>query len=1210
MQTSLGGSLLKFLVDTGSDISLVKENCVTVKKGLNRTNVFNISGVGSGVHTTLGEIGTKIVVSDCTEIYHQLHVVDSEFPVQTDGILGRDFLTMFRCKLDYESWILSFKVNGYDIEIPIQNQFGKCKRGSEIIIPPRTEKVQAINLELEEDCVVHKRELVKGVFLASVVVPKNGFKHVQIVNTTDEEIIIPSFDVSYEPLKDYLCVQHNTDLSLNDRKKRVRELCSAKLSEHAEADRESVVQICESFSDIFHLPGDKLSVNNFYEQEIQLVDKKPLYRKNYRLPEAQKPVIKKHIDKLLSDEIIEPSVSAYNSPVLLVPKKGETEDGEKKTRLVIDFRGLNEKICSDKFPLPRIQEILDLLGRARYFSVLDAASGFHQISLAKNSRHLTAFSTDAGHFQFTRLPFGIKIAPSSFSRMMAIALAGLDSRAFCYIDDVIVFGSSLRHHNINLGKVFQRLRECNLKLNPDKCVFLKREVIYLGHKVTSHGVYPDPSKFHVIKNYPTPKTVKDVQRFVAFANYYRKFISNFAEKAMPLNQLLRKNVVFEWTDERKKAFETLKYCLMNPPVLQYPDFTKPFILTTDSSSFAFGAVLSQGTVGSDKPVAYASRGMNKHELKKPVIEKELLAIHWAIQYFRPILYGRKFFVYTDHRPLVSLFSQKDPSSKMTRVRLDLEEYDFTVTYKPGKFNCNADALSRIKIDTAYLRSLIPRDVDSLVLTRSMSKLKNAEISSGSESSKERNFETKPDQLRIWNATSLSDVQGLKKCYFEIKSDNVANSKLSCKNEIVIHEEIDGYRVVLRLSNNSTPDLGRVLETLDRRISTSNLALSRADKIFDYVSVNELVKILNKAPVQQLKFVLYSPPECISDEEKQKEIISSFHSSELGHFGLKKTLARIKQRFFWKRMGKMVSDYVQRCKACQLNKVTKHNHEKLQVTTTPTTSFETVEIDLIGPLPMTENGHRYAVTFQCNLTKFVDAVPIADKSAKTVATAIVENFFCKYGMSPKIKTDLGTEFVNELLTEICKILNVNHKTSTAFHHETLGSLERNHRVLNEFLRIHNEAKDSSWDKWIPFYCLSYNSTPLSTVNYTPFELIFGKLPQLPNIDSTAVPPFLTLTEYGKDIQQRLSITHNKVAEMMNKIKQKQCDEANTELKSPLIFNTGDVVKLRIENRRKLDPFYSGPYVVINTNGVNTMIKNSDTGKISVVHNNRLLFFKPP
>lgn len=255
------------------------------------------------------------------------------------------------------------------------------------------------------------------------------------------------------------------------------------------------------------------------------------------------------------------------------------------------------------------------------------------MSLDSESGKYTSFSTNRGQYQMKRLPMGLKTSPNAFSRLMTIAMSGLNyEKCFIYLDDLIVFGRNLDDHNRNLLKVCNRLRSVNLKLNPEKCTFLQKEILYLGHVISENGISPDPSKIATLQAYSVPTNMNEVKRFVAFANYYRKHICQFADITVPLNRLCRKGIKFEWTNECQKSFETLKSALTQPPVLQYPDFSEEnkFISQTDASGKVIGAVLSNKD---NKPIAYASRSLNKAELNYPTIEKELLAIVWAVKHF-------------------------------------------------------------------------------------------------------------------------------------------------------------------------------------------------------------------------------------------------------------------------------------------------------------------------------------------------------------------------------------------------------------------------------------------------------------------------------------------------------------------------------------------------------------------------------------------------
>lgn len=307
---------------------------------------------------------------------------------------------------------------------------------------------------------------------------------------------------------------------------------------------------------------------------------------------------------MLDNDIIVPSKSPWNSPLLVVPKRSDSKE-EKKWRVVIDFRKLNKVTINDAFPLPRIEEILDPLGNSRYFTTLDLASGYHQILMNKEDRAKTAFSTPLGHYEFKRMPFGLTSAPATFQRVMNYILTGLQGiECYVYLDDIVIYGRDLKDHNEKLSNVLSRLRYYNLKLQPEKCQFLRIEITYLGHLCNEKGVAPDPCRTSSVQNFPQPKTIRQVQSFLGLANYYRKFIENFSTIAAPINTLLQKGVKFSWSKECEEAFQKIKKLLISPPILKYPDFSKSFNLTTDASNEGLGAVLSQGENRKDNPIAF------------------------------------------------------------------------------------------------------------------------------------------------------------------------------------------------------------------------------------------------------------------------------------------------------------------------------------------------------------------------------------------------------------------------------------------------------------------------------------------------------------------------------------------------------------------------------------------------------------------------------
>ncbi|XP_011871373.1 PREDICTED: uncharacterized protein LOC105563955, partial [Vollenhovia emeryi] len=313
------------------------------------------------------------------------------------------------------------------------------------------------------------------------------------------------------------------------------------------------------------------------------------------------------------------------------------------------------------------------------------------------------------------MPFGLKNAPATFQRLMDLVLSGLQGKElFVYMDDIVIYASSLEEHERKYNLLIDRLREANLKLQPDKCEFLSTKVTYLGHVISNDGVKPDPKKLEAVQQFPRPKTPKNIKQFLGLAGYYRRFIPNFSKLAKPLTNLLKNDTRFEWTQE--ESFDILKQKLCEEPVLRYPDFSKSFILTTDASGIAVGGILSQGEINKDKPIAYASRTLTDSELKYDTYEKEALAIVYCVKHFRPYLYGRKFTLVTDHKPLLWFKNAQDANMRILRWRLKLAEYEYDVVYKAGITNVNADALSRNPVDfeeadcnTIHHKNLNPND---------------------------------------------------------------------------------------------------------------------------------------------------------------------------------------------------------------------------------------------------------------------------------------------------------------------------------------------------------------------------------------------------------------------------------------------------------------------------------------------------------------------
>lgn len=461
---------------------------------------------------------------------------------------------------------------------------------------------------------------------------------------------------------------------------------------HYSEIKPTLVQLLEHYRGALALPGEPLGVTQCAEHHIKLKpNTNPVYINAYKLPHSQREVVQQLISEMLEQGVIKESNSPWNSPLFLVPKK----DGS--YRPVIDFRRVNTATVDDHFPLPVLRDLLMCLGRGnKVFTSLDLVSGYWQLPMAPESREITAFSTPHGHFEWTRMPFGLKGAPLTFQRTMNSIFGDLlGNSVYVYLDDIIIASKDVHAHMETLKAVLHRLQEVGLKLKITKCEFLKPRIKFLGHVVDEFGIHTVDDKIKAIAEFPQPTSADKVRSFLGVAGYYRPFIKDFAARASPLTLLLKKDVPFQWLPAQQTSFEDLKKALTQAPVLVFPDFKDPFQLCTDASASGLGAALMQTDKSGKKHViAFASRVLTAPEKNYSVTHLEALAIVWALKHFRDTVMGYIIVVYTDHAAITDLFKGKNLHGRLARWFLTIQAYNPEIKYITGKTNVVADALSR------------------------------------------------------------------------------------------------------------------------------------------------------------------------------------------------------------------------------------------------------------------------------------------------------------------------------------------------------------------------------------------------------------------------------------------------------------------------------------------------------------------------------------
>lgn len=1237
----------KFLIDTGSGKSFINPS---LAYHFYPEYIYNENFTVKTAHAISYHNEVLVIpIFPCFNIdgCHKFFIFD--FSEKYDGLLGIEFLKQIYANLDICNSIL--RTPYADITL-FYNQFKNdtCENKNKNQFKPYTFSVparttQKIKLPVKQKngtAIFNYIQFSDGVEIPESLITISNFStYVMLTNAREKDINITinkPFDT--EPILENEVnfiekMETNTELDFHIDTLRKQNLKNLRLKHCNKEEYLKIRNLCYQYRDIFHCDGIPLSFTNQIKHEIKLTDESPIYTKSYRYPEIHKTEVKTQVNKMLNDGIIQHSNSPWSSPIWIVPKKLDASK-KRKWRIVIDFRKLNLKTVDDKFPLPNITDILDKLGRAKYFSTLDLANGFHQIEMKNEDIPKTAFSTDTGHYEFKRLPFGLKNAPATFQRVMNNILRGLQNEICAvYLDDIIIFSTSLEEHIQRLKTIFERLRNANFKVQLDKSEFLHKEVDYLGHKITQNGVKPNPDKINSVKHFPIPNTQKDIKSFLGLAGYYRRFIKNFAKISKPLTHCLKKGNKVDHTPQFIDAFNHLKNLLINAPILKYPDFTKEFILTTDASNIALGAVLSQGNPPNDNPIAYASRTLNETEQKYSTIEKELLAIVWACKYFRPYLYGKKFKIYTDHRPLVWLFNLKEPNSKLMRWRLKLEEYDYTIIYKSGKQNTNADALSRIQLNAIETESIlnnpgdITEDIDQF-LERDFNpqdlcdfdifdtledietlipkhKIENTEKPKPKIENIEnpkpkiiilQDIQLRPPNKKVIEKKSINTIHSANENETQTNMkllDEIINNKtdqfLIKKSPYIPYQKteyqkFDDHRIIHATLPN---DLNIIVNFLKTYLKNKNTYI--------YFFSKELRPIFHKAMTDHFNhFNLIECSKLVNNVEpdERKRIIQYSHEGKTNHRGIEETTKRIKTNYYWKQMKTDITNYINDCEICHRAKYNrKPPNEPLILTNTPSKPFEIIHIDTF------KISNQKYLTIIDKFSKYAQSLPYLGTAISACEQLL--NFFSFMGIPKQIVADNGTEFKNETLKDLLKVHKINIHFTTPYHHESNAPIERLHSTLLEHIRLLKEQdKNSDINTLMRYAIIAYNSTIHSQTNFTPFELTLG---HTDSRDPMLIIPTQVYSDYIYTHKTNTQTLYDKIKETTLNKKQKQIDYHNKDKKTNEV-KIGTTIYKKNDNRdAKIKNKFLGPYTVskILENG-KLEILNTKNNKTEIIHKN--------
>lgn len=920
--------------------------------------------------------------------------------------------------------------------------------------------------------------------------------------------------------------------------------------------RQEVNELINKYQNVF---TDKIGSALNLEVKLEVTDNIPVSSRPYYLSPPNLQKMKTIVDDLLAQDIIEVSTSPYSSPAFLT----------KKDRLVINYTELNKKLVKMDYPIGDLNNLYQHLQGARYFSVIDLNKAFLQCPLTKDSRHLTAFCTSFGKYQYKRVSFGLQVGSSVLSSYLDGLFHDIN---FVYLikflDDIVIYSKDKEDHLKHLKEVINRLSQNNLTVNVEKAKFFCREINFLGHRIKDNTICIDPERTIAIKDFPVPNTVKQVRRFVGMCGYWSRYIPRYSDICAPLHRLKRKGVKFKWSNECQEAFEKLKQHISNPPLLQLADFNKPFVLQTDASSIGAGAVLLQANDSKDLlPIAYFSRKFTDAELKYSIYEKEALSAIYAMEHFHQYLEVRKFKLITDNQALSYVLNTKRKIGRLARWVERLINLDYSVEFRHGSENILADCLSRLYAET-------PNEDDQIT----------------SESHQEINMILNKCKTDKKNATQ--NHTGTK--FMNERDNRSPKSSIEDKHFCNLVDEIPLAFTQLEYQQNNDADCTKI-----------KASITKGEHSNCYFIKNNILMYKNSKDKPRI----YLP------EKLFNLIFTFYHNTIFGaHFGIARTTARINEYFYHPQLNNFIAQKVKGCNICMMSKSTQRKYEGKLISITAENAMDTVYMDVLGPLVRSKKGNKYILALHDAFTRYTWLYTLKECNSKSIIEKLKWTF-ANFSIPKTIVTDNASYFISNQFKSYLFKHFISQRCTPAYK-SSGNKTERIFRDLGAVLRSFYHDKQTEWDTELDLIQISLNTAVNSSTKSSSFKLMFNHEPScaLTNLwdIKNLISSELTLEERKENLRKaimnaRKSIQFNRNRQRFSASRTKHPFKLNC-----LVYVRTHYLSSKVKQFcKKLAPRYIGIFRIIHwlTDVTCLIQRTSDPIDVRKVHIIDLKLYEP-